>query len=92
MFLLIQFFFFRIFHAIIVVIQQSRHPDKSDNPSAEEKFVEIKKAYELLADTERREAYDLHGITNEDANIFKGTHDYSHYGRFATDPFQEFFG
>lgn len=81
-----------VFFLLLFTIQWCRHPDKSDNPSAEEKFVEIKKAYELLADTERREAYDLHGITNEDANIFKGSHDYSHYGRFATDPFQEFFG
>lgn len=69
-----------------------RHPDKTDNPKAEEKFVEIKKAYELLADTERRKAYDLHGITNEDANVRRTTHDYSQYGRFNSDPFEEFFG
>lgn len=74
------------------VIIFCRHPDKSDNPKAEEKFVEIKKAYELLADAERRKAYDLHGITNEDAKILKGSHDYSNYGRFAPDPFEEFFG
>lgn len=69
-----------------------RHPDKSDQPNAEEKFVEIKKAYELLADSERRKAYDMHGITNEDASMLRGQHDYSRYGRFASDPFEEFFG
>ncbi|GAB0090549.1 DnaJ homolog subfamily C member 16 [Sergentomyia squamirostris] len=68
------------------------HPDKSNNPEAEKKFVEIKQAYELLADTDRRRAYDKHGITNEDAAMFRESHDYSHYGRFSPDPFEEFFG
>ncbi|XP_055676696.1 dnaJ homolog subfamily C member 16 [Lutzomyia longipalpis] len=68
------------------------HPDKSNDPEAEKKFVEIKQAYELLADTERRKAYDLHGITNEDAAMFRESHDYTQYGRFSPDPFEEFFG
>lgn len=67
-----------------------RHPDKSNNPEAESKFVEIKQAYELLADSDRRRAYDLHGLTNEDASLNRP--DYSHYGRFSFDPFEEFFG
>lgn len=53
--------------------------------------MEIKKAYELLSDSDRRKAYDLHGITNEDANILHNKHDYAQYGRFATDNF-DFFG
>lgn len=69
-----------------------RHPDKNDDPKAHEKFVEIKKAYELLADADRRLAFDMRGITNEDAFIPRGQQDYSQYGRFATDPFEEFFG
>lgn len=69
-----------------------RHPDKSDDPLAESKFVEIKKAYELLSDNERRNAFDLHGVTNEDAFNMRNNHDYTQYGRFATDPFEEFFG
>lgn len=76
------FFFINIF----------RHPDKSDDPLAESKFVEIKKAYELLSDNERRNAYDLHGVTHEDAFASRNAHDYSQYGRFASDPFEEFFG
>lgn len=75
-------FFFGIF----------RHPDKSDDPLAETKFVEIKKAYELLSDSERRNAFDLHGVTHEDAFASRNGHDYTQYGRFATDPFEEFFG
>lgn len=73
-------------------IINSRHPDKSNDPIAESKFVEIKKAYELLADNDRRSAYDLHGVTHEDAFASRNGHDYSQYGRFATDPFEEFFG
>ncbi|KAG5889837.1 hypothetical protein JTB14_023162 [Gonioctena quinquepunctata] len=42
------------------------HPDKSNDPSAEEKFVEIKLAYELLSDPDRRRRYDDKGITEED--------------------------
>lgn len=68
------------------------HPDKSSKPNAETKFVEIKQAYELLADTDRRKAFDLHGITNEDSHLYRDQHDYSQYGRFAPDPFEEFFG
>lgn len=69
-----------------------RHPDKNDDPLAENKFVEIKKAYELLSDNERRNAFDLHGVTHEDAFASRSGHDYTQYGRFATDPFEEFFG
>ncbi|XP_052750652.1 dnaJ homolog subfamily C member 16 [Galleria mellonella] len=68
------------------------HPDKNENPNAESRFVEIKQAYELLSDTERRQAYDLYGITNEDEHLYKQRHDYSQYARFSNDPFEEFFG
>lgn len=68
------------------------HPDKSSDPDAEQRFVEIKQAYELLADADRRRAYDQHGVTSEDSHIFREQHDYSHYGRFAPDPFEDFFG
>lgn len=68
-----------------------RHPDKNSDPSAEPKFVEINKAYELLTDADRRKLYDNHGVTQEDA-FARNSYDYSHYGRFATDPFEEFFG
>ncbi|XP_047988249.1 dnaJ homolog subfamily C member 16 [Leguminivora glycinivorella] len=68
------------------------HPDKNLHPNAESRFVEIKQAYELLSDTERRQAYDQYGITNEDEHLYKQRHDYSTYSRFSTDPFEEFFG
>ena len=59
-----------------------RHPDKNEDPNAESKFVEIKQAYELLSDSERRKAYDLHGITTEDNTLYRERHDYSQYGRY----------
>lgn len=59
-----------------------RHPDKSEDPNAESRFVEIKQAYELLSDSERRNAYDLYGITNEDEHLYKQRHDYTQYARF----------
>ena len=37
------------------------HPDVSDDPNAEEKFKQIKKAKEVLTDDEKRQAYDRMG-------------------------------
>ncbi|XP_022125250.1 dnaJ homolog subfamily C member 16 [Pieris rapae] len=66
------------------------HPDKNEDTNAEARFVEIKQAYELLVDSERRQAYDLYGITNEDDHMYKQRHDYSQYARFSNDPFDFF--
>jgi DnaJ family protein C protein 16 len=41
------------------------HPDKNSDPKAQDKFVEINAAYELLSDAERRQKYDTHGITDD---------------------------
>ena len=61
------------------------HPDKNKAPDAEEKFVRLTKAYELLSDPERRRMYDNHGVT-EDTPNFNKKHDYSQYNRHG-DPF-----
>lgn len=38
------------------------HPDKNpDDPTSEEKFKEVKRAYEVLSDDQQRGAYDAHG-------------------------------
>ena len=61
------------------------HPDKNKAPDAEDKFVRLTKAYELVSDPERRRMYDNHGVT-EDTPNFNKKHDYSQYNRHA-DPF-----
>lgn len=62
------------------------HPDKSSDPSAESKFVEIKQSYELLSDVERRYNYDQKGITEENVNARAEYHQYH-----APNPFEELF-
>jgi len=61
------------------------HPDKNKAPDAEDKFVRLTKAYELVSDPERRRMYDNHGVT-EDTPNFNKKHDYSQYNRHG-DPF-----
>ncbi|ERL93213.1 dnaJ homolog subfamily C member 16 [Dendroctonus ponderosae] len=56
------------------------HPDKSKDPNAADRFVEIKQSYELLIDEYRRKLYDQKGIT-EDA-FHKGDHP-SHFQPFS---------
>ncbi|XP_014209177.1 dnaJ homolog subfamily C member 16 [Copidosoma floridanum] len=63
------------------------HPDKTDHPAAESKFVEITKAYELLSDPERRRKFDNHGITEEGIPRYK--REEGHFNMH--DPFEEFF-
>ncbi|XP_071876722.1 dnaJ homolog subfamily C member 16 l(3)80Fg [Bombus fervidus] len=64
------------------------HPDKTNHPGAENKFVEITKAYEILTDPERRRKFDNHGITEE--SISRQRRDNSHFNN-VFDPLEELF-
>jgi molecular chaperone DnaJ len=42
-------------------LAQRWHPDVSEDPDAQERFKEINEAYQVLADSQRRQQYDLFG-------------------------------
>ncbi|OBZ72294.1 DnaJ-related protein spj1 [Grifola frondosa] len=63
------------------------HPDKNKESGAEEKFVEIAHAYEVLSDSTKRQIYDRHG--EEGLRAHEGGQQH-HANPF--DMFQSFFG
>ncbi|KAJ7169537.1 DnaJ protein [Mycena filopes] len=52
------------------------HPDTSTDKSAQDKFVEIQSAYDILKDDSKRQMYDQYGATSQEAgfdpNAFSG--------------------
>src|SRR5437016_8107495 len=66
------------------------HPDRNpDSKGAEDKFKEAKEAYEMLSDTQKREAYDRYGHAGVDPNMGGGAGGGA--GNFA-DAFGDIFG
>lgn len=49
------------------------HPDKNDSPMAEEMFLEVAEAYEVLSDRDARASYDLQ--LNCSSDDYYNTHD-----------------
>ena len=64
------------------------HPDRNpDDKTAEEKFKEVKEAYEVLSDDNKRQAYDRFGHAGVDPNGMGGMG-----GGMGGDPFGSVFG
>lgn len=74
-------------------LAMKHHPDRNlDNKDAEEKFKEIKAAYEILSDREKRMAYDQYGHAGIDPQAGMGGAGFGGgFGGFG-DAFGDIFG
>jgi DnaJ-class molecular chaperone len=53
-------------------MQAKYHPDKNDDPKAEDKYIEVAEALETLGDEDKRRIYDQFGEQKNDARSVAG--------------------
>ncbi|XP_019774509.1 dnaJ homolog subfamily C member 16 isoform X2 [Tursiops truncatus] len=70
------------------------HPDKNKDPGAEDKFIQISKAYEILSNEEKRSHYDHYGDAGENQGHQKPQREYRfrhfHENFYFDEPFFHF--
>ena len=53
-----------------LVLSRAVHPDRNPSKHAEEDFIALKKAYDILSDTAKRERYDRTGQVDDESQSF----------------------
>ena len=66
------------------------HPDRNNEAGASAKFKELNEAYEVLSDSDKRDAYDRYGHAGDGGGIGRGFEDFGFGG--LGDIFEAFFG
>lgn len=73
------------------------HPDTNKEKGAQEKFLEIQQAYEILSDPKKKSRYDQYGSSAFESSKFgaEGSADFEDFGNFSNMrgfPFDDLFG
>ena len=76
-------------------LAMKHHPDRNQGDGAKEaeaKFKEVKEAYEMVSDPQKRAAYDQHGHAGVDPNMRGGAEGFGGFGESFGDIFGDIFG
>jgi molecular chaperone DnaJ len=71
-------------------LAMKHHPDRNQGEAAKEaeaKFKEVKEAYEMVSDPQKRAAYDQHGHAGVDPNMRGGAEGFGGFGESFGDIF-----